>query len=76
MASDSFLFIEDCDLSDRPADTLDRVLAFLGLEPHDWGDDFPRVLAGRYPDTADTGTLGSLAPLRYQNDRIAVFELP
>lgn len=57
---DRFLVLEDRELIERPAETLDRVLAFLGLRPHDWGNDFPRVLAGRYESPADPATLAAL----------------
>lgn len=57
---DRFLVLEDRELAERPAETLNRVLEFLGVAPHDWGDDFPRVFQGSYEDTADEPTLARL----------------
>lgn len=54
------LVLEDRDLLDRPPETLNRVLAFLGLPEHDWGDDFARVHVGRYDEDADEEALGRL----------------
>ena len=55
-----FLVLEDRDLLERPAETLDRVLEHLGLPAHDWGDDFPRVHTGRYEEHPDAAVLERL----------------
>jgi hypothetical protein len=54
---DRFLILEDRELLERPPETLNRVLAFLGLPRHDWGGEFPRVHAGRYADQPDDAAL-------------------
>lgn len=58
--ADRFLVLEDRELVDRPAQTLDRVLAFLGLPRHAWGDSFPRVFPGRYDGPLEGATLDRL----------------
>ena len=55
-----FLVLEDRELADAPAHTLDRVLDFLELEPHDWGDTFPKVFAGDYEEPPDDAVLARL----------------
>jgi hypothetical protein len=71
---DRFLVLEDRELADHSAETLNRVLAFLDMPPHDWGDAFPKVFAGSYEESADEAILERLrrfyAP---HNDRF--FEL-
>jgi hypothetical protein len=71
---DRFLVLEDRELAERPAETLNRVLAFLGLDPHDWGDDFPRVLEGTYDEAADDATLARLRDF-YADPNARFFEL-
>lgn len=71
---DSFLVLEDRELSERPAETLNRVLAFVGLPPHEWGDDFPRVLVGDYERSPDDATLTKLRAF-YEPHNRRFFEL-
>ena len=58
--AERFLVVEDRELAGAPARTLERVVDFLGVPPHDWGDSFPRVLVGRYEDGPDDATLDRL----------------
>jgi lipopolysaccharide transport system ATP-binding protein len=57
---DRFLILEDRELAEDPAETLNRVLAFLRLAPHDWGDTFPKVFPGEYDKPADSAVLDRL----------------
>lgn len=52
---DRFLVLEDVELARQPVETLNRVLAFLGLPPHDWGDVSATIHAGTYEAHADQG---------------------
>ena len=72
--AERFLVVEDRELAGAPARTLDRVVDFLGLPPHDWGDSFPRVLAGRYDEGADGPTLDRLREF-YAGPNRRFFEL-
>ena len=71
---EQLLILEDRQLADEPAPTLDLVLAFLGLEPWDWGDSFPRVLTGAYEQPADEPTLSRLREFYAEPNR-RFFEL-
>ena len=71
---EQFLVLEDRELADRPNDILNQVLAFLGLDPYDWGDEFPGVLVGSYDDPPDTATLERLRDFYAPHNR-RFFEL-
>jgi hypothetical protein len=71
---DQFLILEDRELADMPVETLDRVLAFLDLAPHDWGDVFPKVFAGDYREPADWTVLERLREFYAPHNR-RFFEL-
>jgi hypothetical protein len=73
-ARERFLIMEDRELAERPADALNRVLAFLELAPYDWGDDFPPVLVGDYAEPADTTVMQRLREFYAQPNR-RFFEL-
>ena len=64
-----FLVLEDRELSERPAQTLERVTAFLGLPPHDWGHDFPTIFAGSYAEAADERVLERLRAFYVPHNR-------
>jgi len=71
---DRFLVLEDRELAERPAESLNRVLAFLDLPPHDWGDAFPRVFAGSYEQAPDSAALERLRAFYAPHNR-RFFEL-
>lgn len=69
-----FLVVEDRELADDAAATLNRILTFLGVPAREWDESFAKVFVGDYEQSPDGAVLERLRAF-YEPHNRRLFEL-